>query len=126
MLYEPVKWITGIPNIFHQAIGASQKVFEYLDRVVQIEDKPRAATLAGFSKSIVFDKVTFRYPNSPGGFLLNGISLEVNAGQVIALVRPSGTGKTTLANLVPRFYHARSGSVPIHRFDHLHRTVASL
>jgi subfamily B ATP-binding cassette protein MsbA len=121
-----VKRLTGIHNIFQQAIGASQKVFEYLDRVLQIEDKPRAATLAGFSKSIVFDKVTFRYPNSPGGFLLNGISLEVNAGEVVALVGPSGAGKTTLANLVPRFYDVLSGSVRVDGFDVRDVKVASL
>ncbi len=113
MLYEPVKRLTGIHNIFQQALGASQKVFEYLDRDIVIQDKPNAKSLAGFSHSIVFEDITFRYPNSPGAFVLNGIQLEVKAGEVVALVGPSGAGKTTLANLVPRFYDVLSGAVLI-------------
>jgi subfamily B ATP-binding cassette protein MsbA len=113
MLYEPVKRLTGIHNIFQQAIGASQKVFEYLDRKIEIDDKPTAARIKTFTQSIIFDNVTFIYPNSPSGFVLNGVNLKVNAGEVVALVGPSGAGKTTLANLVPRFYDVVSGSVKI-------------
>src|SRR2546429_7769128 len=85
MLYEPVKRLTGIHNIFQQALGASQKVFEYLDRVQMIKDSPNAAKLARFSQSVIFDGVHFRYPNSEA-LVLDGVSLEVKAGQVIALV----------------------------------------
>lgn len=117
MLYEPVKRLTGIHNIFQQAIGASQKVFEYLDREIQITDKPHAVKLNSFRTSVEFDNITFRYPNSPDGFLVNGISLRVNAGEVVALVGPSGGGKTTLANLLPRFYDVASGAVKIDGHD---------
>lgn len=117
MLYEPVKRLTGIHNIFQQAIGASQKVFEYLDQELKIRDKPQAVRLRKFSQSIVYDKVVFRYPNSPGGFLLNGIDLVVEAGQIVALVGPSGAGKTTLANLTPRFYDVVSGAVLVDGHD---------
>jgi subfamily B ATP-binding cassette protein MsbA len=111
MLYEPVKRLTGIHNIFQQALGASQKVFEYLDREQQITERPGAAKLARFEKSIAFEGVSFRYPSSPDGFLLDGVTLEVKAGEVAALVGPSGAGKTTLANLVPRFYDVSAGAV---------------
>ncbi len=117
MLYEPVKRLTGIHNIFQQAIGASQKVFEYLDREIQITDKPNAVKLESFRTAIDFDNITFRYPNSPAGFLLNGIKLRVNAREVVALVGPSGGGKTTLANLLPRFYDVASGAVKIDGHD---------
>jgi subfamily B ATP-binding cassette protein MsbA len=117
MLYEPVKRLNGIHNIFQQALGASQKVFEYLDRRVAIKDKPNATVLKGFSQSIQFDDVTFRYPSSPAGFLLNGIRLQVKAGEIVALVGPSGAGKTTLANLVPRFYDVLSGAVLVDGHD---------
>src|SRR5207302_3321550 len=89
MLYEPVKRLTGIHNIFQQALGASQKVFEYLDRDQQIKERPGAAKLARFERAIIFDDVRFRYPSAPEGFLLDAISFEVKAGQVVALVGPS-------------------------------------
>ena len=113
MLYEPVKRLTGIHNIFQQALGASQKVFEYLDREQHVKERPGAARLARFERSIQFDNVSFRYPSAPDGFVLDGITLEVRAGEVVALVGPSGAGKTTLANLVPRFYDVTGGSIRI-------------
>jgi len=112
-MYEPVKRLTGIHNIFEQAIGASQKVFEYLDRTEEIRDKPAAAPLGAFQRGIVFDAVSFRYPGAANGFALQSVSLEVKAGEVVALVGPSGAGKTTLVNLVPRFYDPTAGAVAI-------------
>jgi subfamily B ATP-binding cassette protein MsbA len=113
MLYEPVKRLAGIQNIFQQAAGASQKVFEYLDRAQQISERPGAQKLSKFQHSIFLDDVGFRYSNAPNGFALEGVQLEVCAGEVVALVGPSGGGKTTLANLVPRFYDVTGGAVRI-------------
>jgi ATP-binding cassette, subfamily B, bacterial MsbA len=113
MLYEPVKRLTGIHNIFQQALGASQRVFEYLDREQQIKEKPNAIKLARFEKSIVFDGASFHYPSAPDGFFLDKIRLEVKRGEIAALVGPSGSGKTTLANLVPRFYDVISGAIRV-------------
>ncbi|HEV8145657.1 MAG TPA: ABC transporter transmembrane domain-containing protein, partial [Bryobacteraceae bacterium] len=70
MLYEPVKRLTGIHNIFQQALGASQKVFEYLERDQGIKERPGAVKLAKFEHAILFDDVGFRYPGTPDGFLL--------------------------------------------------------
>ena len=94
MLYEPVKRLTGIHNIFQQAV--------------------------------VLDDVGFRYSNAPNGFELEGIKLEVRAGEVVALVGPSGAGKTTLANLVPRFYDVTAGAVRIDGKDVRDLQLASL
>lgn len=117
MLYEPVKRLTGIHNIFQQALGASQRVFEYLDREEAIRDKAGAKPLKRFEKAIVFDSVSFRYPSSPDGFLLRDINLEVEAGHVVAVVGPSGAGKSTLVSLLPRFYDVVSGAVLVDGHD---------
>ncbi|MEZ5352558.1 MAG: ABC transporter transmembrane domain-containing protein [Bryobacteraceae bacterium] len=127
MLYEPVKRLTGIHNIFQQALGASQKVFEYLDQVEAVRDRAGAVELRGFQKSIRFERVGFRYPNAAAdGFALSGISFEVEAGQVVALVGPSGAGKSTLSILLPRFYDVESGAITLDGRDIREYTLASL
>ena len=125
MLYEPVKRLTGIHNIFQQALGASQKVFEYLDRDQLVTETPGAMKLARFAKAIAFEGVTFQYPGSEN-MVLDGIDLEVKAGEVVALVGASGAGKTTLANLVPRFYDPLEGAVKIDGHDLRQVKLASL
>ena len=126
MLYEPVKRLVGIHNIFQQALGASQKVFEYLDSAIQIAEKPDAKELRRFANAITFEDVSFRYPNAPEAFVLDSITLEVKAGQIVALVGPSGAGKSTLASLLPRFYDPEKGSVRIDGADVRDFQIASL
>ncbi len=113
MLYEPIKRLTNIHNIFQQGIGAALKVFEYLDHQQDVMDKPTAVRLSKFEKSIRFDGVRFSYPMANGRMVLDGVNLEVKACEVVAVVGPSGAGKTTLANLVPRFYDVTGGAVLI-------------
>ncbi|HZU26687.1 MAG TPA: ABC transporter ATP-binding protein [Bryobacteraceae bacterium] len=113
LLYEPVKRLTGIHNIFQQAIGASQKVFEYLDGEQQVREKPNAVKLPRLHKGVALEKVCFRYPNAPNGFALENITITVKAGEVVAIVGPSGAGKSTIANLVPRFYDVTGGAIRI-------------
>ena len=126
MLYEPVKRLTGIHNIFQQALGASQKVFEYLDQEERIADKPDAVKMTGFRQELCFDSISFRYPTSPDGFLLDSLNLRVTAGEVVALVGPSGAGKSTLAGLVPRFYDVSSGRILLDGRDIRDLELASL
>lgn len=125
MLYEPVKRLTGIHNIFQQALGASQKVFEYLDGDQQVKESLDAVALGRFKKSIEFENVRFQYPTSEGP-VLDGISLDVKAGEVVALVGSSGAGKTTLANLVPRFYDVTGGTIKVDGHDLRELKMASL
>ena len=110
-LYEPIKRLTNIHNIFQQGLGAAQRVFGYMDDHPDVVDKPNAARLARFGKQIKFANVSFCYPNSTSRLVLDSIDLEVNAGEIVAVVGPSGAGKTTLVNLVPRFYDAVNGAV---------------
>ncbi len=126
MLYEPVKRLTGIHNIFQQALGASQKVFEYIDQDQAVRDRPNAVRLGRFEKGIAFQQVRFHYPNSPNGFALNGVDISIRAGEVLALVGPSGAGKTSLANLVPRFYDVETGAILIDGRDLRDLKLASL
>jgi subfamily B ATP-binding cassette protein MsbA len=126
MLLEPVKRLVGIHNIFEQALGASHKVFEHLDHVEEIVDKRGAPKADGFHTAIAFEDISFRYPGAPNGFSLQSVNLEVKAGEVVALVGPSGAGKTTLANLVPRFYDVTGGAVRLDGRDVRDVNLASI
>jgi len=126
MLLEPVKRLTGIHNIFQQALGASQKVFEYLDRDQQIKEQHGAVRLSRFEKGITFENVSFHYPAAPERTVLENINLVVKAGEIVALVGPSGAGKTTLANLVPRFYDVTGGALRIDGKDLRELKLSSL
>ncbi len=126
MLLEPLKRLVGIYNIFQQALGASQKVFEYLDHRETVVDAPDAPRLTGLRDHIVFENAAFHYPGAPDGFRFQGLNFEVKAGEVVALVGPSGGGKTTIANLVPRFYDPTAGSVRIDGRDVRGFSLASL
>ncbi len=126
MLYEPVKRLTNIHNIFEQAMGAAQRVFEYLDEPEEIRSLPGARALPGLRHGIQFEGVSFAYPNAPATPALMGIDLDVGSGQVVALVGPSGAGKSTLARLAARFHDPGEGSVRIDGEDLRSFTLDSL
>jgi len=123
-IYEPVKRLTGINNAFQQALGASVKVFEYIDQDREVSDKPVAGALPPFRESIVFDNVAFHYDADRP--LLHDINLKARCGEVIALVGSSGSGKTTLASLIPRFFDVTGGRLLIDGHDVRDVTLVSL
>ncbi|MCX6603266.1 MAG: ABC transporter ATP-binding protein [Acidobacteria bacterium] len=123
LLYEPMKRLVGIHNIFQQALGASQKVFEYLDRPSTVV--PGRVDVKGFSREIAIEHLTFRYPTSEGP-VLTDLSLRVGAGEIVALVGPSGAGKSTLASLLPRFYDPEAGGISIDGVNVRELTLESL
>ncbi len=126
MLLQPVKRLIGIYNIFQQALGAVQRAFAYMDHPHDVKDADDAAELPAFRDSIAFDRVTFRYPGTAGKPALDGINLTVRAKEVVALVGLSGAGKTTLMNLLPRFFDPTEGTIWIDGTDIRNVTVESL
>jgi subfamily B ATP-binding cassette protein MsbA len=128
MLYEPVKRLTGIHNIFQQATGSAQRVFEYLDQEPRVANRSKAATLPRFERELRFEGVYFRYSsNTPGqADILKNISLTIPAGQVLALAGPSGAGKSTFVSLIPRFHDPVGGRVMIDGKDLRDVTLHSL
>jgi subfamily B ATP-binding cassette protein MsbA len=112
-LYDPVRRMSGINNSFQQAFGASGRIFEILS--LETEKDGGRTTLGAFSDRIEFEDVHFAY--EPGEPVLDGITFTVGRGEVVAIVGPSGVGKSTLVNLLPRFYEVTSGRVLIDGTD---------
>jgi ATP-binding cassette, subfamily B, bacterial MsbA len=112
-LYDPVRRMSGINNSFQQAFGASDRVIEIMG--LQTERDTGTKVLATLSDRIEFDDVSFEY--EPGAPVFDGISFAVGRGEVVAIVGPSGVGKSTLVNLVPRLYDVTSGRVLIDGID---------
>jgi len=114
-MYEPIKRLTGVNNAFQQAVGASEQVFGYLDVRSEIQDRPGAVALPPFRKEIVFERVSFDY--EPGLPLLRNVNLRIGKGEVVAIVGSSGAGKTSLANLIPRFFDVTAGRILVDGYD---------
>jgi subfamily B ATP-binding cassette protein MsbA len=112
-LYDPVRRMSGINNSFQQAFGASGRIFEILD--LETEKDSGKKPFAAFSDRIEFEDVQFQY--EAGAPVLDGISFAVGRGEVVALVGPSGVGKSTLVNLLPRFYDISAGRLSIDGVD---------
>jgi subfamily B ATP-binding cassette protein MsbA len=122
--YEPVKSIGGVYQQFEQAHGATVQVFEFLQLNEEVSERPGARSLAPFSRQVEFDGANFWY--DPGSPVLRGINLRVKAGEMIAIVGPSGAGKTTLVNLLPRFHDVTSGALRIDGVDVREATLRSV
>ncbi len=114
MLYEPVKRLTNVNNTINQGIAGAERVFSIVDLVPDIEDKPDAVDLPPIQRGIDIENVTFRYEKTP---VLKNIRLSIKAGEVVAFVGMSGGGKTSLINLIPRFYDVSDGRVLIDGLD---------
>lgn len=124
MLYTPIKGIAKNFNNVQVSFLAIERVLDILEITPEIQDKKDADTLKEIKKSISFDKVSFEYvPNVP---VLKNIDLNVKAGTTVAIVGNSGGGKTTLVNLLPRFYDVKSGAIKIDGKDIRNLSLESL
>lgn len=124
MIYDPIKGVSNINSPIQQGLAAATRVFDLLDIKPEIEDKPNAIPLPPFSKSIEFKDISFSYDLE--NFVLQGVNLTVPVGQVLAIVGPSGGGKTTLVNLIPRFFEVTKGEIIIDGQDIRDITLKSL
>jgi len=123
MLYEPIKRLTATNNQIQQGISAAERVFAIIDAVPEIRNAPDAKELPRITRGIDIQNVTFRYEEDP---VLRNIDLSIRAGEALALVGMSGGGKTTLVNLIPRFYDVTEGRILIDGQDIRDATLDSL
>ncbi len=126
-LYDPVRKFALFNNNFQQAIGASSEIFRFMDIEDEVREKPAAKRLPRFARSIHFENVSFSYrSDADAREVLHDINLDVNAGEVLAIVGSSGAGKSTLAHLIPRFFDVTSGRILIDDNDVRDATLSSL
>jgi subfamily B ATP-binding cassette protein MsbA len=129
-LYDPVRKFAMYYNSFQQALGASDKIFQFLDEQDEVPEKPGAVKLHAFTEGIRFTDVRFGYRDEEdeNDFheVLKGLSLYVQRGEVVALVGPSGSGKSTFVNLIPRFFDPTDGTITIDGEDLRDVKVSSL
>ena len=124
LLYEPFKKLVRTNYTIQQGLAGAERVFALLDTHPTIVDRPGARELHGVREGIAFEGVTFAYePDRP---VLRDVDLHIRAGQVVALVGMSGGGKSTLADLIPRFYDVTAGRVAIDGVDVRDYTLTSL
>jgi ABC-type multidrug transport system fused ATPase/permease subunit len=113
--YDPLRRLTDVDNTFQEAIAAAERIFELLDEEPQIQDAPDAIALDRIKGDVAFDNVHFHYGD--GDEVLHDIDFHIAPGQMVALVGPSGAGKTSIANLLCRFYDPTHGCVRVDDHD---------
>ena len=124
LAYRPIRSIANLNTALQEGLAAAQRVFAVLDQTSDIVEKKNARSLLVNGGGIKFNAVKFSYLDEIPA--LGDITIEVSAGQTVALVGPSGAGKSTILNLIPRFYDVESGSVEVDGQDVRSLTLSSL
>jgi subfamily B ATP-binding cassette protein MsbA len=124
MLYKPLKDVTKVNMALQLALSSARRVFELIDSASEIVEKPDALELSPFSNAIRYENVSFRYGNEES--VLHDIDLTIRRGETVAIVGPSGAGKTTLVNLLPRLYDPTAGRITFDGVDLKDASLASL
>lgn len=115
-IFQPLKELTNVNNVIQNGMAAAERIVKTLDETPEVYDSPTAVTLQPFSQKIEFSNVSFRYnPEDP--IVLHSVNLTINRGETVAFVGHSGAGKTTIVDLVPRFYEINEGTISIDGFD---------
>lgn len=117
LAYEPMKKLASLNNTLQLGLGAADRVYEMIDLRARIVDRENPLELVATAPEIVFDNVSFNYGNDESRLTLGGVSCVIPGGKVTALVGPSGGGKTTMMNMILRFYEANEGSILVDGVD---------
>ncbi|OGX39530.1 MAG: hypothetical protein A3D87_06700 [Omnitrophica WOR_2 bacterium RIFCSPHIGHO2_02_FULL_50_17] len=115
-MISPIKKIGNVHALIQQALAANERIYDILDAQPTVREKAGAATLGEMKEAVRIEHVDFQY-GGEAGVVLNDINLEIKKGEIVAIVGPTGAGKTTLANLIPRFYDPARGAVRIDGID---------
>jgi subfamily B ATP-binding cassette protein MsbA len=126
LMYGPIKKLSRVNASIQQAIAAAERIFDVMDHDTEVRERPGATTLPPFRHAIDFEKVVFSYEEAQARPILRGVNISVRAGQMVAIVGRSGAGKTTLVNLVPRFYDVTGGRILVDGTDIRDVTLTSL
>jgi ATP-binding cassette subfamily B protein len=125
IMAEPVRWLGFVVNRIARAIASGERIFEILDTKPKIADRPGAIDLVPMRGEVVFDDVSFRFAGAKHP-ALSDVSFHVRPGETVGLLGPTGGGKSSVVNLIPRFYDATSGRVLIDGHDVRELTLTSL
>ena len=123
MLYDPVKKLSNLNNAVQQGLAAADRIFDIIETESDIKEKKNPVKIERGPHRVTFENVSFKYDDA---MVLNNINLDVNAGEILALVGMSGGGKTSLVNLIPRFYDVTQGTIWIDGMDIRDVSVSSL
>jgi subfamily B ATP-binding cassette protein MsbA len=124
-MYDPLRKLSRIQNYFQQSFAATTRIYKLLDTHTEKADRADAVTLRAFADHVEFRNVSFKF-NDSADWIIRDVSLEVRRGEVVALVGLSGAGKTTLTNLLMRFYDPSRGEIRVDGVNILDARLASL
>jgi ATP-binding cassette, subfamily B, bacterial MsbA len=123
MLYDPVKKLSGLNNAVQQGLAAADRIFDIIETESDIKEKKNPVDIERMPHRVTFEDVYFKYDDV---MVLKDINLDVNADEILALVGMSGGGKTSLVNLIPRFYDVSRGAIRIDGMDIRNASISSL
>lgn len=126
MFWSPIRNLASFYNKIVTNISAAERIFDILDTPADITDLPESTPLPEIKGEVAFRHVSFAYRDEPGSLVLEDVSFHAAPGETIALVGPTGAGKTTIVNLISRFYDVTDGSIKIDGHDTRHVTLESL
>lgn len=126
MFFGPIRNLANFYNKLVTNMSCAERVFEIMDTKALVSDKEDAAVLPPIKGQVEFENVYFGYPDEPDKMILSDVSFKINPGETIALVGPTGAGKTTIVSLVSRFYNCSKGKVMIDGVDIAGVTLKSL
>lgn len=126
MFWGPIRNLASYYNKLVTNISAAERVFDILDTPAEVADTPDAYELPDISGKVEFENVSFAYPDEPEKYVLHNVSFTVNPGETVALVGPTGAGKTTIVSLISRFYNSTEGQVLVDGHDLTGVTINSL